>query len=287
MKLIRQFSVMVVLMAMSYLAQAQAGFTVDEDIPYRADGGVARSMDVITPTENAKGIGLVYVVSRGWVSEKFPVASSIESSMESGGRLGSLVSNGYTLFFIRHRSAPEHTVVEAWEDIRRGVRFVIHHAEKFGVDPDRIGIFGNSAGGHLALMCGAAGDDGEPNGEDDVDKTPLRVAAVGTYYPPTDLRSVAGPNSDMAPLRIDASQAKSVSPIVFVDANDPPMLFIHGDRDKSVPLASSEAMVKALEDAGVDTKLVVIERAGHSFRGKNATQAADELTAWFDRYLAD
>lgn len=279
------FSVILLIFGASF-TQAQDAFTVVEDVAYAPDGGVAHSMDIITPTENAKGIGLIYVVSRGYVSEKFPVATSVQGSIESGGRLGTLVVRGYTLFFVRHRSAPEHNVLEAWEDMQRAVRFIRRHADDYGIDPEMLGVFGNSAGGHLALMCAVLAIPGDEDSDDPVEREPVRVAAAGAYYPPTDLRTVISPDADLEPLRFDPVLAESVSPITHIDPRDPPILFVHGDRDRTVPIESSSLMHNALKRVGVETRLVVIEGAGHSFRGKNAEIAATALADWFDQWLA-
>src|SRR5262249_20570919 len=85
---------------------------------------------------------------------------------------------------------PKFTIPEILEDMHRAVRFIRHHAKDYAVDPERLGIFGASAGGHLSLMQGTAGkpaaDDKDPKSKDPINRLPSRVQAVACFFPPTD-----------------------------------------------------------------------------------------------------
>ena len=99
------------------------------------------------------------------------------------GSIDELLKRGYTVFAVVHGSQPRFTIPEIVKDMNRAVRFIRFHAKDYHIDPDRIGITGGSAGGHLSLMQGTAGDTGDKNAKDPVDQTSSRVQAVGCFFP--------------------------------------------------------------------------------------------------------
>jgi acetyl esterase/lipase len=154
------------------------------------------------------------------------------------------------------------------DDVREAVRWVRHHADDYGVDPERIAVIGSSAGAHLALML-AFDASHSPGGD-----RSSRVAAVVDLYGPTDLRAlrasraatgepvtlmVGGRPEDM-PERYDAA-----SPLLHVTPKVPPVLIIHGDEDALVPLEQSVALDAKLTESGVPHKLMVVPGARHGF----------------------
>ncbi|MCP4509597.1 MAG: alpha/beta hydrolase fold domain-containing protein, partial [Fuerstiella sp.] len=114
-----------------------------DGVVYGQRNGEPLPLDVIRPSR-PNGLGVAFMVSGGWKSGH---AGELPVWM-----MAPLLRRGYTVFAIYHVSQPEATVMEIIEDVHRGIRFVRHHAEKYGIDPDRIGISGGSAGGHLSLM---------------------------------------------------------------------------------------------------------------------------------------
>lgn len=272
-------------MIASGVAHAEDGFTIEHDVIYGHKAGMALTMDVIRPA-TANGAALINVVSGGWVSDYFDLDKAMADSAQSGGRLTTLVGKGYTLFTVRHGSSPYFKVPDAVADMRRAVRFIRHNAKAYGIDPDRVGVFGASAGGHLSLMLGTTADDGDASSTDGVSRESDRVAAVVAYYPPVDLRQFVGASERYPALNFDTSLADGVSPILFVTKDDAPALLIHGDSDTTVPIAHSERMLAAMKDAGVPVDFIAMPGAGHGFRGTQAHEAATALANWFDKYLA-
>ena len=112
-----------------------------------------------------------------------------------------------------------------------------------------------------------------------------RVAAVVAYYPPTDLRGRSGAGTSIPAMQFDAGLESDLSPIVHVTPDDAPTLFLHGDRDITVPLSESQHMYDAFKEAGVATELIVVKGAGHSFAGADAQNAAKALADWFERFI--
>ncbi len=271
---------------------ADEPFTITTDHIYGHKAGVALTLDVVRPTKDANGIGLLYMVSRGWVSNYFDLHEAMATSQQRNGRFFSLIDRGYTLFMVRHGSAPYFKVPDAVSDVRRALRYVRFNAAKFNVDPDRLGAFGNSAGGHLALMLGTMGDDGDKDSPDSIERTPARVSAVVAYYPPVDLRQTGLDTITLerlrsGPLDFDAALQESVSPVAHVSSEDAPTLLVHGDKDATVPLRNSVRMRDALQKSGVETELIVMEGAGHAFPGQYGSRAASALSEWFDQHLLD
>lgn len=267
-------------------ARAEDLFTISTDHIYGRKAGMALTFDTVRPTQNANGAALLLVVSGGWVSQYFDLEQAMQDSAQSGGRFTTLIDRGYTLFMVRHGSSPYFKVPDAVDDVRRAVRYIRLNADQFGIDPDRLGVYGASAGGHLSLMLGTTQDEGNPTADDPVLREACKVAAVVAYFPPVDLRNIIGPSDRFPALDFDKAKGDAVSPILHVTADDAPTLLIHGDMDRLVPISNSERMQKAMAEAGVPVDFITIEGADHGFRGEDASTAATALADWFDKYLA-
>jgi len=278
-------------------------YTRTRDVIYGRKFGTALTMDVFTPKKNAKGVGLIAVVSGGWFSNTDAILPAFYKPF---------LNRGYTVFAVVHGSQPKYTLPEIVQDINRSVRFIRFHAKDYAIDPDRLGIFGGSAGGHLSLMQGTAGDAGDPKAKDPVERMSSRVQAVACFFPPTDFLNWGAKekemiNRDFQPafnaaidyheldkktgLIVPITDEKKlreisaqVSPITHVTADSPPTLIIHGDKDNLVPLQQSEGIMAKFKEVGVDAKLIVKKGEGHGW----LTILADlELFAdWFDKHLA-
>ncbi len=275
-----------------------------EDVIYGRKFGTALTMDVFTPRKDAKGIGVVLVVSGGFISSHDAIQPAF---------IRPLTDRGYTVFAVVHGSQPRFTVPEIVQDMNRAVRFIRHHSRDYGIDPARIGICGASAGGHLSLMLGTAGDDGKPDAKDPVDRESSRVQAVACFFPPTDFLNYGAsgnkkihaidhgppyrpafdyreldPKTRLSVPITDSARlqeiARQVSPVYHVTPDDPPTFIIHGDKDPLVPLQQSEVIVEKLKKAGVETELVVKPGAGHGWL--TIGQDIPKLIDWFDRQLS-
>ena len=282
---------------------AQNAASIIADVVYGHKDGMALTFDVFMPPGEPNGAGILNMVSGGWVS-RWRAPEEARQGYEA------LLDKGFTVFSIRHGSSPRFNVPEAYADVNRAVRFVRLNASTYGVDPERLGVYGGSAGGHLSLMLGLASDEGDPEATDEVLRMSSRVAAVVAYYPPVDLRKRPSPSEDfpatlpesglffarglVAPAAADRFVAlefedelgASVSPILHVSSDDPPTLLVHGDADALVDLNNSELIHAAFQSKGVETDLVVIEGAGHGFRTEeHRTLASDALVAWLEEHL--
>lgn len=258
----------------------QAQVEIEADVVYGHKDGMALIYDVFRPEEGANGAAIAYMVSGGWFSRWREPESRLQA-------FGPMLAEGYTVFAVHHGSAPRYKVPEARADVGRAIRHIRLHADEYGIDPQRIGVTGGSAGGHLSLMLGLDADEGVMDSEDPVLRESNRVAAVVAYYPPVDLRGMTGPNERFPALEFPAQQAPDISPLLFADESDPPVLLIHGDADELVDINHSERMYAALQDDGVTSDFITIEGGAHGFRGEDALEAAEARLDWFNRHLLD
>jgi acetyl esterase/lipase len=251
---------------------------ITPDVVYGHKDGMALTLDVFRPVTGANGAGILYMVSGGWVSTWTPPE-------RAAPRFQFLLDQGFTVFAVRHGSSPRYHVPDAVSDVKRATRYINLHAETLGVDAERLGVWGGSAGGHLSLLLGLTADGGQPEEEDPVERAPSRIAAVVAYYPPTDLRRWAGPSRRFPALDFDPALEECVSPILHVHAEAPPALLIHGDSDTLVPLSHSTNLLGALQGSGIPTELIVLEGAGHGFQGEDLARAEEALLDWFRTHL--
>ena len=272
-----------ILIAAAGLTAADANFEIVPDIIYGHKLGMALSMDLFQPKTNPNGAAVLFMVSGGWRSNWVPPETAVNLFRP-------LVDKGFKVFAVRHGSSPKFNIPEIVEDVRLAVRFVRMNAGRFGVDADRLGVYGGSAGGHLSLMLGTTSDDGNASARNEVERVSDRVSAVVAYFPPTDLRQWVSddPKSNGAfpALRFDPAKGPAYSPLLQVTPDDPPTLLIHGDKDPLVNLEHSEKILAEFKKQNVPSELIVMPGAGHGFRGEDAIKAQNAMTAWFEKYLA-
>jgi acetyl esterase/lipase len=310
MTLRKLLSLLLVAFSIAFVCTARADeppFTKATDVVYGHKSGMALTMNVFTPKQNANGLGIVWVVSGGWVSSPdWATGEWILSPVPE------LTKRGYTVFAVMHGCQPKFIIPEILQDMNRAVRFIRLHANDYHIDPEHIGITGGSAGGHLSLMQGTAGDLGNPKATDPLEGMSSRVQAVACFFPPTDFLNY-GKEGNVA-FKIDGTLKafrtavdlreldqktgqfehvtdekkltdlyRNISPITHVQADSAPSLIIHGDKDFLVPIQQAEIMVAKLKEAGVPAELVVKKGAAHGWNdiGKDYPTIAD----WFDKYL--
>jgi acetyl esterase/lipase len=287
------------------LASSRDLFNHTPEVIYGRKAGMALTFDVFAPKKDANGVGIIFVVSGGWFSDRDSFAIFYAPFVRE------LVKRGYTVFTVGHGSQPTFTVPEIIADVNRGVRYIRFHAKDYAIDPDHIGITGGSAGGHLSLMLGTAGKSGDPKAPDPVERTSSRVQAVACFFPPTDFLNygsegkqaftldgtLAGFRTAVDVREFDKKTSRlerltdekrlemfrQISPVTHVTSDSAPTLIIHGDADTLVPIQQAKLFVARLEKAGVPARLVVKKGAGHGWGGMDKDAAL--LADWFDTYL--
>ena len=271
-------------------AQTNGEFKRTEDVIYGRKFGTALTLDVFQPRP-ANGVGIILMVSGGFFSSHDAINADY---------FRPLLQRGYTVFAVVHGSQPKFVVTEIVPDIHRAVRFIRHNAARYGVEPDRLGITGSSAGGHLSLTMGTQGGPGDPNAEDPVDRQSSAVQCVACFCPSTDLLNYSRPGEDAVGVgtlqsfkaafgpRSDTAEGRQklgreISPIYFVHSNMPPILIIHGDADTLVPICQAQTFVKRCEAMGSNARLVV--RPGKAHGWPDMGKDMEILANWFDEHL--
>ena len=258
-------------------------------IKYGRRHGRPLVLDVVRPA-SPNGLGVVLVVSGGWKSG----TNSFHPWM-----VAPLLRRGYTVFPVCHVSAPTSSVTEIAADVQRGVRFIRFHAQKYGIDPNRLGVTGGSAGGHLSLILATRGGPGPVDASDPVDRESSAVQAVAIFYPVTDLLdlhgSITDSGGDLPPRGYEAAfgsvtnrdvwheMGRALSPIAHVTSNLPPILIYHGDADTLVPLNQSERFANRAAQVGRPIRLVVHPGGKHGW--PSMVWDIREFGAWFDEHL--
>ena len=274
---------------------------IDTDVVYGHKFGMALTFDVYHPAEpNGAGVIIVNGGLPPFITEEDGQYHLLDDSdlvpFQFSARL--LVENGFTVFNLRHGSSPKFVVPEMVADVRRAVRVIRDVAPDYGVNPERLGLWGGSAGGHLSLLLGASPEIGPQDAVDGDAPIEARVAAVVAYYPVSDLEAwrveAARFTSEALGQELltvfpaqdyPLEQDRELSPVHYATADDPPTLIIHGDQDPIVLLSQGQLMYDALLEAGATSELIVVEGAGHGFEGEDIDLGLAQSLAWFQRYL--
>lgn len=263
------------------------------NVVYTESHGIGLLVDIFTPRENANGLAIVDVVSGAWHSD----AGKLRDH-ERGQIFNIYCARGYTVFGIRPGSVTKFTGDEMLEHVKHGIRYVKSRADEFDIDPDRLGIVGASAGGHLALLSTVHAEDGDPNSDDALRKLDTRVKAAAVFFPPTDFLQWGDDKPDYSgsighlfftggvngqPEDKVTKMAKRLSPLHNIPDTPPPYLLIHGDADDVVPLNQSKKFVAAVIENGGAADLIVKEGGGHPWFTINEEVAI--MADWFDEQL--
>ncbi len=200
---------------------------------------------------------------------------------------------GYVSATVGYRFAPKHRFPAQVEDVKCAVRFLRANAEKYGLDPKRIGATGFSAGGHLSMMLGVMGKEDGIEGEGGWADQPSQVNAVVAYFGPTDFVTADYPPASrnivkefIGGLREEKMEEyRRASPVTYVSKGDAPVLIFQGTKDPLVPHAQAYAMVEALTAAGVPGRADLIVGAGHGLGGAEVLRTMEATFAFFDQHL--
>src|SRR5262245_12689579 len=179
-----------------------------------------------------------------------------------------LAAHGYTAVAIDYRLAPKYKFPAQIYDCQAAVRWMRAHASELRIDPNRIGGFGYSAGGHLVALLGTLDDQHlrEPGLSASAPSARLQCVVAGGA--PCDFRVLPG-DSDRVAFWMGGTrdampnEYRDASPASFITSDDPPMYFFHGQQDLLVPIQSPTEMVKLLKDAHVTAEMYPIKDAGH------------------------
>ncbi len=293
--------------------------SIRPDVVYGHKSGMALVMDAYIPS-NANGAGVILVQSGGFNSGimkqyaeempgKYRLLEAKEMLLELGDTaihyppmkqfsFAALLDEGYTVFDVKHGSNPKFTLDEIVRDVKRAVRFIKYHAPDFGIDPERLGIWGASSGGYLAVFTAVSNSTIINKTHDPVNRMNNTVAAICAYYPAgydfcRDVHEFPFIQEAIPAMDIDSLILDELSIKHYITPDDPPVLIIYGDQDMPFIIEPSEAIYSDYVDAGIDARKIVIPGIGHEFRSDDGydefqgKEAMKEMILWFEKYLLD
>jgi acetyl esterase/lipase len=278
------------------MAQDSASLPYDQkiDVVYGEVHGTGLLMDVFTPKQKPNGLAIIDVVSGAWHSDRGKIRDHTMAQLYSV-----FCSHGYTVFAVRPGSRTRYSGAEMVTHIKLGIRYVKQHATDYQIDPDRLGLTGASAGGHLAALVAVAPEEGQTDARQPVQRYSTKVRAAGVFFPPTDFLDWNGKPADMAWLGNllfvggikgqsedeIKERAQQLSPARLVKGPAIPFLLIHGDADPLVPLQQSQKMVEVLKAAGGSAELIVKKGGGHPWL--TIPEEVKVMADWFDQQLPE
>lgn len=251
--------------------ESHAG-NIQRDVTYCTVAGVALKMDVYSPKDTSGPTPLAVFIHGGGWSRGGKLAR--ELVLDGPG----LLDAGITVASLEYRLAPDYVFPAMIEDVKCAIRSLRAHAADYQIDPDHIGVWGTSAGGHLVNLLGTT----DSSAGFDVGEYPeqtSRVQAVVDLFGPADLTPHFSPAyEEVRPTVFGSFDPLLASPINYISPDDPPFLILQGDADNVVPLNQSQLFYDQLTAAGVETQLVVVQGGNHGFTRPNQTPTRDEIT---------
>ena len=257
---------------------ARGAFEVRRDVEYGRAGDKPLTLDVYGPKDRKaeKLPVIVWIHGGGWRA----------GNKSSGGRLTPFVASGnYVGVAVGYRLSGEAIWPAQIHDCKAAIRWVRANAEQLGIDPDKIGVWGNSAGGHLVSLLGTSGGVAELEGENGSADASSRVTCVVDFCGPTDMARMRHSAVDELfgkPLEEREAEAKAASPVTHVTKDDPPTLIVHGTKDGTVPIEQADLFYEKLKQTGVDVHRVTIEGGGHGIGGAEVMRRVAEF---FEKHL--
>lgn len=250
----------------------QAGEKIYRNVLFASPAGNDLRMDLYVPQTGKPAPVVLWIFGGSW---KF-------GSKGYHVNVRDLTRSGIAVAAIQYRMSDTAVYPAQLDDCRTAVQWLRANGIRYGLDPQRLGVSGESAGGHLAALLGA------------VEEFPS-VRAVCALCPPTDLVSLARKYARPGklgsiekllggPIEQKLALAADASPINQVNRSSPPFLIIHGATDDLVPLAQSQELQRKLKNAKVESRLIVVPDTGHWFR-LNEDQLA-EVASFFQTHLA-
>ena len=273
-------------------ASVAARGEVLQDLAYcNPPAGASRSLDLYLPRrakkKNSAPLPLViWIHGGGW-----------RAGDKKNGPFKQLINAGFAVASINYRLSQEAHFPAQIEDCKTAVIFLKKHAKRFNIDPNRVGVWGASAGGHLAALLGATSGSRKFESRSVDNSVNSDVQAVCDWFGPIDLLKLVKYDAEegeykVHPIvdqllgvtgvrRVDA--AREASPLTYLTAKMPPVLIMHGDRDRLVPIEQSKIFIARLKELDVDSRLKVVS-GGHGIPGFGLRQRA-EVVRFFERCL--
>jgi len=258
----------------------------ENDITYGRGGETDLKLDLTRPTDlKTPAPAVVCIHGGGWRGGKRQDLQTLTKY---------LAERGYVAVTVSYRFSPDNRFPAQIEDCKAAVRWVRANADKYKINPDKIGAIGFSAGGHLVCMLGTSDKNDGLEGTGGNPDQSSRVQAVVSYFGPTDFTlkdwSESVEETFLIPLtggtfKDKPAEYKRASPLVYATKDDAPTLFFHGDQDLLVQVRQSKVLADKLAELGVESKLEVLKGEGHGWGGKKLDETLAEGAKFFDEKL--
>lgn len=229
---------------------------------------------------------IIFIHGGGWGGgNKYKIAGA-----PFFGTLESLLNNGIACATIEYRLTRlgKSTACDCVVDCKDAARFLMKNADEYSLDANRMGVWGDSAGGHLCLMTALA-DNKSFYGDESLKKYNPSFQCVASYYPLTSFvhpEFLKGSNFEKPERFIPLlgglvsekqDMAKLLSPVEWIGKNSPPVLLLHGEQDKVLPIQQSIYLEEVGKARGADIQLLRVKNADHSFNGENPVPSIEEI----------
>jgi len=259
------------------------------DLTYCTVDGIPLPMDLYFPAQEARRPVLIYLHGGSFTSGDKRKGSGVID-------IPAMTARGYAVAAVNYRLMPEHSFPAQVIDAKCAVRFLRAHAAEYNLLTEKIGVWGGSAGGHLAAMMGLTNNDAAYEAGTYLTEV-SRVDAVVDMFGPTDLtrpmdwfqrwilRRAFGTDTPQDKRLIEAS------PVRYVTLEAPPFLLLYGQQDAAVPSEQGQLLYQELQDAGADAELVIVENGNHNFKPTGGpikptrAEISDLMADFFDRCL--
>lgn len=261
------------------------------DLAYVTDGDANQRLDLLVPPPPDGGTSplplIVWIHGGGW-----------EQGSYHQNPARAMAARGYAVASIGYRLSSQAKYPAQIEDCKAAVRWMRAHAAEYGIDPGRIGVWGASAGGHLAALLGTTAREKRFEVGENLDQSSA-VRCVIDSFGPSDFLHWGDPP---APASYDTANtplarllggkvadheelARLASPVSFVDKDSAPFLILHGEKDPIVPVQQSVVLDAALRKAGVESTLVIVPGGGHGGAAFNDAGYLRQMAGFMDAHL--
>lgn len=261
------------------------------DLAYVKGGDSNQRLDLLVPAPPAGTAPafplIVWIHGGGW-----------EQGSYHQNPARAMAARGYAVASIGYRLSSEAKYPAQIEDCKAAVRWLRAHAAEYQIDPARIGVWGASAGGHLAALLGTTAKDRRFDVGGNLDQSSGVRCVIDSFGPADFLHwgdpplpaSYDTPNTAVARLlggKVTEHEAlaRLASPVHFVDKDSAPFLIMHGERDSLVPVQQSVVLDAALRKAGVESTLVIVPGGGHGGGAFNDAKYLRQMAEFMDRHL--
>ncbi len=255
----------------------------EQNVEYGRGGDEPLKLDLARPAAGGPYPGVICIHGGGWRGGSKDSLRAVTTR---------LAKQGFVAITVQYRFAPKYPFPAQIEDVKCAVRWLRANAQKLGLNPDKIGAIGFSAGAHLSLMLGVMDAQDGLEGNGGYAEQSSKVQAVVNFFGPADLRLeypqiVHGLLRDFVggPIEDKADTIRAASPVTYLDAKDAPILTFHGTADPIVPYQQATVLNQVCQEKKLAHRLITVERGGHGWGGEQMLDSLEQSLEFFQTEL--